>query len=330
MARRLTNEAIRGLLKKGLTGWETGKLILQDLIDSYHKRDSVLTEADMEVIRHAQMKGADVREYNMFMALCRGFHVGYMLGEWTCVDACLHIISLEHILRDVDKSRTVELFESFGPRVVTRKQYEDIVAVQRKKKLKFEYCLGYVIEERFYVIAPVGAREEIDGLGIDIVSAESFAAAVPEKYANFYKQSVSEIQKLYVEDKLKAVYDDEDIKVVEPLLNEWKKQNLSDKDLIKLVDMLFVTGQQLHDCDELPEWKDYIDNYNQYIFGDEDERLRYSYAILEDCPKVWLDERGYYKKPTKPSEWVTRGTELHLGLINNNDKTKKSIQTVGA
>jgi hypothetical protein len=77
----------------------------------------------------------------MFMALCRGFHEGYIMGEWTCSDAALQICFLDHVLQDTKKRRTVELLESIDPRVVTRKQYEDIVAAQRQKKLEFEYVL---------------------------------------------------------------------------------------------------------------------------------------------------------------------------------------------
>jgi hypothetical protein len=51
------------------------------LIDTYYRRDSVLTEADIAAIRNMSMKGADVRDYNMFMALCRGFHVGHILAS---------------------------------------------------------------------------------------------------------------------------------------------------------------------------------------------------------------------------------------------------------
>ncbi|MHC4581100.1 MAG: hypothetical protein ACYS14_06550, partial [Planctomycetota bacterium] len=135
MTRTVTPTAVKRIITKGLTGWEAGKLVLQDLIDSYHRRDSVLTDADMEAIRNTSMEGADVRDYNMFMALCRGFHLGYMLGEWTCADGGLQISFLDRILQDAKTRRTVELFESSGPRVVTRKQYEDIVAAQRQKKL---------------------------------------------------------------------------------------------------------------------------------------------------------------------------------------------------
>ena len=59
----------------------------------------------------------------------------------------LNIIYFKPFLNRIcNKLRTIE---SCGPRVVTRKQYDDIVAVQRKKKLKFKYSIGYVIEERF-------------------------------------------------------------------------------------------------------------------------------------------------------------------------------------
>ena len=73
-----------------------------------------------------------------------------------------------------------------------------------------------------------------------------------------------------------------------------------------------------------------MDRYNQYLFGDEDERFRYVYAVLEDCPEIWLDKKGYYKGLPKVYEWITNDTELFLGLINHNDKAKKSIESVGA
>jgi hypothetical protein len=330
MTRTVTKTAVKKIITKGLTGWEAGKLILQDSIESYFRRDFVLTEGDIAAIRHAPMEGADVRDYNMFMALYRGFHVGHMLGEWTCVDACLQISLLDRLFEDAEKRRTVELFESFGPRVVTRQQYEDIVAAQREKKLEFEYNLGYVIEERFYATAPPEAREEIDELCIDIESAEDFASAVPEKYTDIYLQAVEEIRRLHTGGKLPAVYHKRDARKAKPLLAKWKTGRLSAQDTMKLVDLLYVTGQQLYDCDKLPEWKDYMDSYHQYLFADEDERFRHTYAVLDGCPEVWVDEQGYYKGPGKPSQWITGSTERLLGLVNDDDKPKKSIQKVGA
>ncbi len=128
MTRTVTTKAVKRIITKGLTGWETGKLILQDFIYEYHGRDSVLTEADSTAIRNTPMKCGDIWDYNTFMALCRGFYKGCMMGEWNCTDACLRITYFDRILQNTNKRRTVELFESCGPRVVTRKQYEDIVA----------------------------------------------------------------------------------------------------------------------------------------------------------------------------------------------------------
>jgi hypothetical protein len=191
MTQMVTKAKVKKIIAKGLTGWEAGKLVLQDFIESYHNRDSVLTEADMETIQSIPMEGGDVKDYNMFMALCRGFYKGCVLGELACAEACLQISFLDHLLCDADRRRTVELFESCGPRVITRKQYEDIMATQRKKKLEFEYSLGYVIEKRFYAIAPPEVEKQIDDAGVDFESMEDFVAAVPEARAisllyNFY------------------------------------------------------------------------------------------------------------------------------------------------
>ena len=46
MAQTITAKAISRIITKGLTGWEAGKLILQDFIYEYYGMDSVLTEAD--------------------------------------------------------------------------------------------------------------------------------------------------------------------------------------------------------------------------------------------------------------------------------------------
>ena len=329
MTRTVTTKAVTRIITKGLTGWEAGKLILQDFIYSYHGRDSVLTEADSAAIQNAPMKGGDIKDYNTFMALCRGFYKGCMLGEWTCTDACLRISFLDDLLKDTEKRRTVELFESFGPHVVTKKQYKGIVAAQMEKKLEFEYSLGYVIEKRFYEIAPPEAETMIDEAGVDIESIEDFVSAVPEAYSDLCKQAIDEIRRLYTSGKLPAVFHKEDAEKAEPFLAKWKSDQLSAQDTMKLVDMLYVTGQQLYDYDELPEWKDYVDKYHKHLFGDEDERFQHVYAVLEQCPEVWVDEQGCYKCPAKPSEWITRSTELYLGLINYDDKAKKSIQSVG-
>ena len=330
MARTVTTTAVKRIITKGLTGWQAGKLVLQDMIDTCLGRDGVLTEAEMASIQQIRMEGADVRDYNTCMALCRGFYRGWMLAELACKDACLQIGFLERALRDVDKRRTVELFESFGPRVVTRKEYEEIVTAQRQKKLAFEFDLGYVIEERFYAIAPPEARAAVDEARADSESMADFVAAVPEAYRNLCEQAIDEVRQLCGVGKLPVVYDQKDAKEIKSLLVRWKKGTLSADEIMNLVDRLYVTGQTLYDCAELPEWKIRVDRYQRHWLDDDDERFRHAYAVVEECPDVWLDGEGCYKGPTPPSEWITHSTESLLGLTGYNGKAGKSVERVGA
>ena len=234
MARTVTTTAVKRIITKGLTGWQAGKLVLQDMVDTCLGNDGVLTEGDMAAIQQIRMEGTDVRDYNTFMALCRGFHRGYMLAEWACKDACLQIGFLDQALEDAERRRTVELFESCGPHLVTRKQYDEIVTAQREKKLAFEFGLGYVIEERFYAIAPPEARSAIDEADVDVESAADFMAVVPEAYRDLCEQAVDQIRRLYVDRKLPVVYDEKEAKEIKPLLTRWKKGRLSPKETMKL------------------------------------------------------------------------------------------------
>jgi hypothetical protein len=329
MARTVTATAVKRIITKGLTGWQAGKLVLQDMLDTCLGKDGVLAEADMAAIQQIRMEGTDIRDYNTFMALCRGFHRGHMVGEWACKDACLQIGFLDQGLEDAERRRTVELFESCGPRLVTRKQYDEIVAAQREKKLAFEFGLGYVIEERFYAIAPPKARTAIDEADVDIESVPDFVAAVPEAYRDLCEQAIDQIRQLYVDRKLPLVYDEKKAKEIKPLLIRWKKGRLSPEETMKLVDQLYVTGQTLYNCAGLPEWKAFMDRYQRHWF-DDDERFRHAYAVLEDCPEVWQDQKGHYKAPTRPGDWITRRRELLLGLIGHDGEAGKSVERVGA
>jgi len=113
-------------------------------------------------------------------------------------------------------------------------------------------------------------------------------------------------------------------------LDGWGKDGLSGAEATKLVDMLFVTGQQLYECQKLPEWKKFVDEYQRHWFSDEDKRFRHSYAVLEDCPNTWIDKNSYYKAPLPPAEWVTRTTEIVLGLRAVEGEKAKSIRRVSS
>lgn len=329
MARRLTKNAISKLLGKGLTGWEAGKLVIQNCIEASCGRKELLTEMDIASVRQGLRNRKDGLDYNSLLETHRLTNRGLIIAETASQDGCLFLNSLIMMLRDVRAKNTVDLVMSIRPQIVTEKQYQNIVVAQKQKKLAFEYSLAYVIEERFFSIAPAEVRKDIDEMGLDSDSAESFRVAVQDKYADLYKQAITEIHKLHTSGKLNAVCYEEDAKVAEPLLDQWRKKGLSGAEAAKLVDMLFVTGQQLYDCDELPEWKEFVDKYQRHWLADEDERFRHTYAILQDPPSGWVDKKGDYQDRFHPSEWVTRGSEATLGLRTADGKKTKSEKRVG-
>jgi hypothetical protein len=313
-----------------LTGQEAGRLVVQNYVDKSCGKPSFLTEQDVTAIYNGVNGHENIRGYNKYMALSRALTIGFGACDLAAKDACLNLAVLIGLLKDVNRKKAVDLFSFLCPQVVSRKQYEDISAAQKERKLTFEYSLGYVIEERFYAIAPPETREQIDELGLDIDSAESLIKSLPDQYRPAYEQAIAEIYKLYREGLLKVTYEDENTEVVKPLLDSWKQEKLSNEDAARLTDMLFVTGSQLYCCNNLPEWKDFIEKYQTQWFSDEDERFRHDYAILENCSSYWLDEKGHYKASFHPSEWVTRGDELALGLTAIEDEEVQSVDDVNA
>jgi len=330
MAHAMTQKTVRNLLAKGLTGSEAGRIVVQNYIDESCGKPGFLNEQDATAIFNGVNGHENGVAYNKYMALQRALNMGFVICDLAAKEACLNLALIIGLLRDANTKKTVDLFSYLCPHIVSRKQYEEIVTAQKERKLTFEYSLGYVIEKRFYAIAPQEAKEKIDEADVDIESAEAFLSAVPEKYSSFCKKAVSEIHALHTTGKLKAIYHDEDAKEVEPLLNKWDSEGFVSKEAMKLVDMLFVTGQQLYECDELPEWKRFIDKYQTHWFSDEDERFKHDYAILEDSSSYHLDEKGYYKTSFHPSEWITRIDELTLGLRASEDEEARPIEIVNA
>ena len=123
MARTVTETAIRKIMAKGLSGWEAGRLVLQDFIDLSCGMLTVLTDTDIAAIGNAPLQEKDSRDYSTIMALGRTFERGLMVGEMAWRDACFGLSFLITLLRDADMRNTVELSTSLGPHVVSRKQY---------------------------------------------------------------------------------------------------------------------------------------------------------------------------------------------------------------
>jgi hypothetical protein len=316
MTTKTTKRAISRLLSKGLTGWEAGKLIIQDSIDSMCGKAGLLTDMDMSRIDQGLTANKDIKDYNRLMAANRNIDRCQMISRISSFEACLDISLISRILSDVEKKNTVDFLSSFLPRLVTEKQYQDICEEQRKIKLDFEFCLEYIAVER----AALKATPDTEY----VPDADNIKEQCPE----VYWEALREIFKLYKEGKLETSYHEEDKDKVQDLLAKQKKGKLFDEELWQLLDKLNVTGQQLYECNELPEWKELIDNFQRHWHADKDGRFSYSYAVVQNPWYENVDEKGYYKSYVSPSEFIIKRNEVALGLRTVNGKKAKSCKMV--
>ncbi|MHC4188236.1 MAG: hypothetical protein ACYTBX_02970 [Planctomycetota bacterium] len=316
MTHRMKKATIRRLLAKGLTGWEAGKLVVQDSVDAMCEKPRFLSDSDVCEIERGLTTNKDIRDYNKLLGIARHIDRGLMVCQISSLDACLYIGLLSRMFSDVDKKNTVEFFMSFLPRLVTEKQYQDIVEEQRKVKLTFDFCLEYIAAERAVLKAP------------DDIEYVPDADNIKEQCPETYQQTLKEIFKLYKEGKLKASWQEEDEDKVLGLLAKEKKGNLNYEELGQLLDKLNVTGQQLYKCKELPEWKELVDNFQRHWFADEDDRFSDSYAVVQNPWYENVDEKGYYKKTFSPSEFITKRDEITLGLATIDGEKTKSCKAV--
>ncbi len=190
------NKDIRRLIKKGLTGTEAARLVLQDSWEVDHMREGFLSESDIEAIKRSLKEPGDIQEYNRWIE-------AYRIVDFTLKEA--HIYALEAIevilmaSRNLDnyyledKIRGLQLFVL--PAIVTEKQYQELSAKQREDKLRARYDLGEILAERAYELASEEQREE----------CELDSWCIFGEYPEIREQAIDQILELIQAGRLKPV-----------------------------------------------------------------------------------------------------------------------------
>lgn len=302
--------ALRGLMGKGLTGWEAGRLQLQNLVDQSFGKAHRFSNTEREAIRNTPLDDRGIRTYNKLIALCGDFYRAVTLAELSSNHACLKLTQLSELLRAIDHLRKLDLMRSMATRLVTEEQYLDIVDAQRAIKMAAEFDLAYVVEERFLALLDPEGKEEMDELYIDSSSAKEFVDSIPKRYKPVYRQAIGQVRELYASGRLEAFYSKRDGSEISPSLKVWSRGKLSMKKTLDLMDLTYTTGDRLYDCESLPEWKSQIDHYQRNWLADKDDRFSHMYAIVQDCPDTWIDSSGHYRDPLP-------GYDLLMKLIKN-------------
>ena len=299
-----TKADVKAILKSGkLTGQEAARIVVQHYVDQDHKRGPLLTANEIERVKKAVAR-RPAEEVDLYNAILEA----YRLSEYTLREA--HIMALD-ILLHLERARASvhQVLMAWSlrheqrdlPTIVTEKQFADLRARQRERKLQALHCLNEVIACRAGETTEPGFHHT----GCELLSDEEFNTA--------FDQASQEIADLIAEGKLQPVETDlradddrlrypnteppPGLETVEPWLNPVWSDGTTEEEVDRQL-RTYLTGAQLYQSG-LPEWRREVDTYRHWQEQEHmpPEQQGPVVAVLQE-PVEWpveLDERGYYK-----------------------------------
>jgi len=159
MSRKRTTAAdVRRILEKGkLSGWELGRLVLQDNVEVDHQRPGILSPADIKAVQK-RVDSLNIKEAADFSKLQNLYRiVTYTIQEGKiqgleALDMLHSAISLLRRFQVEDAIRKVMMFAL--PAIVTEKQLADLKAAERAFKLAELKKLRHVLENIVHELSP--------------------------------------------------------------------------------------------------------------------------------------------------------------------------------
>ncbi len=140
---------IQTLLKKGkLTGDEVGKLMIQDLVATYHnflkgKEDQgLLTLAEMNTIISGIKKSEDIKRYNEYRHLLEyivNAAKAYMIYEGSAEEYLWRIYFLLSEMRHAEEENERSFWK---PRIMTQKQYDELKKAEFNEKMSWGFSVN--------------------------------------------------------------------------------------------------------------------------------------------------------------------------------------------
>ncbi len=291
---------LKKILNKGLTGKEAGRLIFHDNWLTDTGRGGFLSEGDTASIKAGMRENKDIVEYNSFVRLYR--YVDYTLKDARIV--ALEAESFLHFMcRTLGKYEDYEKYRAYQwvyPAIVTQKQYDDLSAKQRARKMKEASGLWEIITQ-------------LSGVPVEYYATEG----EPEPdFQNDERliRAIKRIQELLKAKKLKPFK-----------LEKWEDFNYTHrlklpaqpaKEVIDLLERL-ITGEYYFDEDDalfltvfknkdllkleetsgmVEEWLDtYHPDFDQETGARPEGMIQSSYVAIVQNPEPHnIDKRGYW------------------------------------
>lgn len=311
-----TKTDVRRLLKKGLTGKEAARLILQDSWEVDNEREGFLSEADIQAIKGSLKTAEDIQDYNKWVEL-------YRLIDYSVIDAeraYLYISVIIHqsvpaVMSFYTAEQVRRLRHQF-PQIVTAKQYEDIKAAERQERIEQVLSLWDVVDWLDVTqILPEETVQEWERYGYEDEGEDE-----DSWYGDYvldwlyYKKKDVQSAALYIDHLLELIRGGKlhpimlsvaEQEVDRATIYKRKKARPNKKNTAKLIGQLerlrdglmsVEEGKQLLQftyCSGQEVYEAGIASYIEYVDEGHDEPTL-SYAILQEERGLLVDSKGYY------------------------------------
>lgn len=295
----ITKKQLRQLLKKGLTGKEAAKLILQDSWEVDNMREGFLSMADIRAIQNSLVNGEikELREYNKWVETYRIISFTLKEAEILALKILIALSEINHITESLAHSTD---YLASVPAIVTQKQYDELLARRRERKLSERVSLLEAIAERAYWLATDEQKARIS----DFVP-EAWIEEEPE----VWRQASNELLAYILEKQPPIKLHPEHEQKAEALLARLRKDihSLSDEEMDEMLQGYGLAVSHLYEAG-FPEWVEHVDVYTPG--GDEGDIDGMGIAIIQE-PEPWqVDERGYFKQDTLSNFFIFKGQSI--------------------
>lgn len=330
------NTKIKPLLKKGLSGDEVGKIVIQHLLDESFGNETIFTEAEIDWLVGSLTDRSQAQRYNEYNVLWQGFARTAAFIQLVINEAINELTLIKQTVKDLWLYYEIERRASYT-KIVTQKQYSELLEEQNKEKLKAEYSLqflffcianNYVLYEREKIKdlwAQYEKEKEIGkekdpsrNYGTDLLENINYYYIGEEYYQKFlqikkpigffsygiegFGENFPELANIIIED-------------IKELISLGRLHLSLEEDFFSVedIDLRFretlLFGEELYGLDIKYIKTNIFNTYTTPEYRD-GKRL----AIVQDPPPWRVDDKGYYKDgDSDKDEAVLPLLDLHLG-----------------
>lgn len=334
-----TKTDVRRLLKKGLTGKEAARLILQDSWEVDNEREGFLSESDIQAIKGSLKTAQDIEDYNKWVEVYRLIDYSVRDAERAYLWIRVRISETVPVVMSFYTAEQVRWLRRAVPQIVTAKQYEDIKAAQRQERMEQILSLWDVVDwldvTQILPEETVQAWERYEYEDEDENEDEdTFYEYVLDWL--YYKKQDAKSAAFYIDHLLELIRggklqpvtlsaaEQEEADGAETLrpIYERKRAKSSKRTTAKLIRQLERLRDGLISADEGKQLLQYtycsgqevyeagIARYIEYVDEGHDDPA-YSYAILQEERALLVDSRGYYD-PSHQDLILSQLTDLDI------------------